>query len=345
MKVLVTGGTGYIGSHTVVELLEKGHEVVIIDNLCNSALEILNGIKKITGIKPDIENIDLCDFKAVADFFLRHKNITAIIHFAAHKAVGESVILPLKYYHNNLLSLINTLQGAIDAKINLQGFVFSSSCTVYGNPDSLPVTEQAIIKEASSPYGNTKRICEEILQDVVKQTNFKAISLRYFNPAGAHDSAFIGELPIGSPNNLVPIITQTAIGKRKKVLEIYGNDYATSDGTCVRDYIHVVDLAKAHVVSIERLLNKKSKSNFETFNVGTGIGYTVLELMNMFEKISGVKLHYKIVSRRPGDIEAMYADTTYSNKELDWKAEKNLEEMIASSWNWEKKLAELKINV
>jgi UDP-glucose 4-epimerase len=249
------------------------------------------------------------------------------------------VLNPLKYYSNNLDSLINTLKATTESSVKLEGFVFSSSCTVYGNPDVLPVTENSLIKSATSPYGNTKRICEEILQDLVKVANFKAISLRYFNPAGAHESALIGELPLGAPNNLVPILTQSAIGKRKGSIEVYGNDYSTPDGTCIRDYIHVVDLAKAHVVSIERLLKKKTKSNFEAFNVGAGIGYSVLELIQMFEHVSGLKLDYKMVARRPGDIESMYADTSYSNHELGWKAEKNLEQMIRSSWNWEKEIA------
>ncbi|MBL0047577.1 MAG: UDP-glucose 4-epimerase GalE [Bacteroidetes bacterium] len=339
MTVLVTGGTGYIGSHTVVELQQKGYEVIIIDNLSNSTLEMLDGIEKITGIKPLYINLDLCDAEGVSRFFETHKNISAIIHFAAFKAVGESVAFPLKYYSNNLLSLVNVLQGAMQAGVNLKGFVFSSSCTVYGSPDSLPVSEAAPLKPASSPYGNTKRICEEILQDTVNQANFKAISLRYFNPVGAHDSAIIGELPLGTPNNLVPIITQTAIGKRKKSVEIFGSDYATPDGTCVRDYIHVVDLAQAHVIAIERILNGKSKSNCEVFNIGTGIGYSVLEMVLLFEKISGLKLDYKMANRRPGDIESIYADVSLSSKELGWKAQRNLENMLATSWNWEKKLA------
>jgi UDP-glucose 4-epimerase len=339
MKVLVTGGTGYIGSHTVVELMQKGFEVLIADNLCNSTVDMIDGIEKIIGKRPLFEQIDLCNYESIYRLFERHKDVVAIIHFAAHKAVGESVLNPLKYYSNNLLSLTNTLQAALENKIQLKGFVFSSSCTVYGNPDELPVTENASVKQATSPYGNTKRICEDILQDVVRQCDFRSISLRYFNPAGAHESSLIGELPNGSPNNLVPIITQTAIGKRKMALEVYGNDYGTPDGTCIRDYIHVVDLAKAHVVSIERLVNKSTKAKFEVFNLGTGKGYSVLELIHLFEKISGLKLDYKVVSRRPGDIEAMYADTSYSNQELGWKAEKTLEDMIRSSWNWEKKLA------
>ncbi len=340
MKVLVTGGTGYIGSHTVVELILKGFDVIIIDNLCNSTAEMIKGIEKITAKKPQLETIDLCNYTELLDFFSRHSDIRAIVHFAAHKAVGESVLNPLKYYHNNLISLINLLQAVQASLIKLEGFVFSSSCTVYGNPDELPVTESAVIKPATSPYGNTKRMCEEILHDVVSRSTFRAISLRYFNPAGAHESSLIGELPNGTPNNLVPIITQTAIGKRKKALEIYGDDYATPDGTCIRDYIHVVDLAKAHVLSIERLLNQNTKSNFEAFNLGTGKGYSVMELIQLFENISGLKLDYKVVDRRPGDIQSMYADTQFSNRELGWKAEMNLEEMIRSSWEWEKKLAE-----
>ncbi len=344
MTILVTGGTGYIGSHTVVELLQKGFDVIVIDNLSNSTLEMLDGIEKISKKKPLFKNIDLCNAEDVLDFFHSHKNIDAIIHFAAYKAVGESVALPLKYYSNNLFSLVNVLQASIETQINLKGFVFSSSCTVYGNPDSLPVTENAVIKAPTSPYGNTKRICEEILKDTVSQAKFKAISLRYFNPVGAHQSALIGELPIGVPNNLVPIITQTAIGKRNKAVEIFGSDYSTPDGTCVRDYIHVVDLAMAHVVAIERILNEKTKSNFETFNIGTGVGYSVLEIVKMFEKISGLELNYKLSARRPGDIESMYADITLSATELGWKAQRDLEDMISTSWNWEKKLAVQKVS-
>jgi len=339
MTVLVTGGTGYIGSHTVVELQQKGHEVVIIDNLSNSTLAMLDGIEKISGIKPLFKQLDLCDGKALTAFFNEHKNIEAIIHFAAFKAVGESVALPLKYYHNNLLSLINVLQAAIDVQLPLKAFVFSSSCTVYGNPDKLPVSELAPVKEAASPYGNTKSICEEILRDTVLQNNFKAISLRYFNPAGAHPSGLIGELPLGAPNNLVPIITQTAIGKRTKALEIFGDDYSTADGTCIRDYIHVVDLAKAHVVALERLFADKSNNSFEVFNVGTGLGYSVLEMLRMFEKVSGLKLNYSLAPRRAGDVESVYADVQQSSEVLGWKAEKNLEDMISSAWKWEQNLA------
>ena len=342
MKVLVTGGAGYIGSHTVVELLKKNFSVVIADNLCNSSLMVLDGIQKITGKKPDFEQIDLCDITAVNKCLQKHRDISSVIHFAAHKAVGESVLDPLKYYHNNLLSLIHLLEAIAGNSIPIKGFVFSSSCTVYGNPTELPVSEKAEIQPATSPYGNTKRICEEILQDVVKKSDFKAISLRYFNPVGAHDSCCIGELPNGAPNNLVPIITQTAIGKRKQQLEIYGDDYNTHDGTCIRDYIHVTDLAKAHVNSIERLLKGEAQFQYENFNVGTGSGYSVLEIVNLFEKISGVKLNYKVVERRKGDIESMFADISNSKSVLGWKAEKNLDEMIASAWNWEKKIAEKK---
>ena len=339
MKILVTGGTGYIGSHTVVELQQKGYDVIIIDNLYNSSLSVLDGIEKITGIKPYFANIDLCDADAVNSFFAKHTDIAAIVHFAAYKAVGESVANPLKYYHNNLLSLINILQAIPENQTALKGFVFSSSCTVYGQPDVLPVNEQAPVQMAESPYGNTKQIGEEIIRDVVKQENYKAISLRYFNPVGAHASAFIGEESLDAPTNLVPLITQIAIGKRKKELEVFGNDYLTSDGTCIRDFIHVSDVAKAHVVSIERLLNNHTKSNFEVFNLGTGTGISVLEVVNMFEKVAGQKLPHKIVARRPGDIEKIYADTQLSNKELNWKAEQNLESMISSAWNWEKKIA------
>ena len=340
MTVLVTGGAGYIGSHTVVELIQKGHHVVIADNLSNSSISVLDGIEKICGIRPKFVQLDLCDTAAIPSCFQQNRDIDAIIHFAAYKAVGESVALPLKYYHNNIFSLINVLQLAEKEQLPLKAFVFSSSCTVYGNPDKLPVSEHAAVKEAASPYGNTKRICEEILRDYVAQAPLRAISLRYFNPAGAHPSAHIGELPLGAPNNLVPIITQTAIGKRQKPLEIYGNDYNTTDGTCIRDYIHVVDLAKAHVIALERLFNAKTKTDFEVFNIGTGIGYSVLEMVKMFEKVSGLKLNYQLSERRPGDVEAVFADVSLSSNELGWKAERDLEDMIATAWKWEKNLAE-----
>ncbi|MFA5782916.1 MAG: UDP-glucose 4-epimerase GalE [Bacteroidales bacterium] len=339
MKILVTGGTGYIGSHTVVELQQKGYEVVIIDNLSNSTKEVIYSIEKITGILPEFHEIDMCDETLTKKFFSKNKDISGVIHFAAFKAVGESMAQPLKYYHNNLFSLINLLKCMNEQKNN--NLVFSSSCTVYGQPDILPVKEDAPFKKAFSPYGHTKQICEEIIDRAARIYGLKAISLRYFNPIGAHESALIGELPIGIPNNLVPFITQTAIGKRD-YLRVFGNDYNTTDGTCIRDYIHVVDIAKAHVIAIERMLDNSSKSTYEIFNLGTGNGFTVLEVIQAFEKVSGMKLNYKFVDRRPGDIEKVWADTTYANKELGWKAEKGLEEMVLSAWEWEKKLKNAK---
>jgi len=334
-KILVTGGTGYIGSHTVVELMQAGYGVVVIDNLSNSKIEVLDGIKKITGVAPEFHNIDLSDEGATTAFFNSNKDIEAVIHFAAFKAVGESVQKPLEYYRNNLSSLINLLIGM--KGVGLQNLVFSSSCTVYGQPDELPVTEKAPVKKPESPYGNTKRICEEIIEDTVKTGSAKAISLRYFNPIGAHASANIGELPIGTPNNLIPYITQTAIGKRE-ILTVYGNDYPTKDGTCIRDYIHVVDLAKAHVVAVERLLAGKNKHAYEIFNLGTGNGYSVLEVIKTFEKVTGVPLNYRIGARRHGDVTAVYADTSFANHELGWKAEETLDSMVLSAWEWEKRL-------
>ena len=334
MKILVTGGTGYIGSHTVVELQNKGYEVVIIDNLSNSNADVVDRIEKITKIRPEFENFDLCDSQKVSDFFKNHQNIDAIIHFAAYKAVGESVQKPLKYYQNNLISLMNILQNMNDGKC--ANLVFSSSCTVYGQPEKLPVDETAPIQKAESPYGNTKQIAEEIIQDTIKSnSNLKSIALRYFNPIGAHESALIGELPIGTPNNLVPFLTQTAIGKRE-ILSVFGNDYNTPDGSCIRDYINVVDLAKAHVVAVDRMLNKKSLKNLEFFNLGTGNGYSVLEIIKSFEKVTNQKLNYKIVGRREGDIEQIWAETTIANQVLGWKAEKTLDETMLSAWNWEK---------
>jgi len=335
-KILVTGGTGYIGSHTVVELQQHGYSVVIVDDLSNSSIHVLDKIEKITGIKPDFEQFDLADNLLTAGFFQRHSDITGIIHFAAFKAVGESMEKPLDYYHNNLNSLINLLAGM--KTCGIPNMVFSSSCTVYGQPDELPVTEQAPIKPAWSPYGNTKQMCEEILRFSTMAYPVKAIALRYFNPTGAHPSALIGELPLGTPNNLVPFITQTAIGKRE-CLSVYGNDYDTPDGTAVRDYIHVVDLAKAHVIAVERMLKGKSKSDFEIFNLGTGDGYSVLDVIKAFERVSGEKLNYKIVARRAGDIEKVWADTKFANEELGWKAEKGIDEMMESAWKWEKALA------
>ena len=335
-QVLVTGGTGYIGSHTVVELQSKGFEVIIIDDLSNSSAEVIDQIEKITGIRPSFEQFNLLDAKRLDTFFQKYNHIEAIIHFAAFKAVGESVNKPLAYYQNNLISLMNILECMSRYKIS--NLVFSSSCTVYGQPDQLPVTEQTPKKEAESPYGNTKAISEEILNDVVKATpEITAIALRYFNPIGAHTSALIGELPQGVPNNLVPFITQTAAGIRPQ-LSIFGDDYQTPDGSCIRDYINVVDLAKAHVVAIDRLLDNKTKSRYEFFNIGTGKGASVLEVVKTFEKATGVKVNYTIVARRPGDIEQIYADTTNANTILGWKAEVSLHDTLLSAWNWEKKI-------
>ncbi len=335
-QILVTGGTGYIGSHTVVELQNAGYEVVIVDNLSNSSIEVLEGIEKITGIKPVFEQFDLINKDKVDDFFKKYQNIEAIIHFAAFKAVGESVANPLKYYRNNLDSLVNILD-AMD-RYNVLGLVFSSSCTVYGQPEKLPVTEDAPIVKANSPYGNTKQISEEIIQDFLSACpKLKSIALRYFNPVGAHESAYIGELPLGVPQNLVPFITQTAAGLRQQ-LSIFGSDYNTPDGTAIRDYIHVVDLAKAHVIAVERLVESKSKKTFEVFNLGTGRGVSVLEVVHSFEKVSKQKLNYKIVNRRPGDVEKVYADTTFANQELGWFAESSLDDILTSAWKWEKKI-------
>ena len=337
MKILVTGGTGYIGSHTVVELQNKGFEVVIVDNLSNSKREVVNSIEKITGIKPLLEVFDLVDREKTADFFKRHSDIKGVIHFAAYKAVGESVEKPLMYYRNNLVSLMNVMESMIENSI--ENLVFSSSCTVYGQPDELPVSEKAPIKKAESPYGNTKQIAEEIISDTVNVEPVKTIALRYFNPIGAHDSALIGELPLGVPNNLVPFITQTAIGIRKQ-LSVFGDNYNTPDGTAIRDHIHVVDLAKAHVIAVDRMINGKMKKDFEVFNLGTGNGYSVLDVIKSFEKMSGEKLNYKIVDRRPGDVEQVWANPDFSNQELGWKAERGLDEMTLSSWKWEKVLRE-----
>ena len=335
-QILVTGGTGYIGSHTAVELQNAGYEVIIIDNLSNSSLEVLDGIEKITGIRPAFEQFDLIEKEKVDAFFTKYPNIEAIIHFAAFKAVGESVAKPLMYYRNNLVSLMNLLD-AMD-RFNVPGLVFSSSCTVYGQPEKLPVTEEAPILKANSPYGNTKQVSEEIIQDtLIACPKLKAIALRYFNPVGAHPSASIGELPLGVPQNLVPFITQTAAGLRQQ-LSVFGGDYNTPDGTAVRDYIHVVDLAKAHVVAVSRLVEAKGKKQFEVFNLGTGNGLSVLDVIHSFEKISGQKLNYKIVDRRPGDVEKVYADTTFANEELDWKAKSSADDILASAWKWEKKI-------
>lgn len=334
--VLVTGGTGYIGSHTTVELMSKGFDVVIIDNLSNSEKSVLDGIAEITGRRPYFEQFDICDKEKLKTFFTIYRRIDAVIHFAAYKAVGESVEKPLMYYQNNLASLMNILNGMIEHNVN--NIVFSSSATVYGQPDVLPVKETDPFKPADSPYGNTKQIAEEIIRDTIKANDFfRAISLRYFNPIGAHSSALIGELPRGVPNNLVPFITQTAAGVREE-LKVFGSDYNTPDGSGIRDYINVVDLAKAHVVSIQRMIEGKSKNNLEVFNLGTGKGTSVLEIVNAFEKVTGVKLNYKIVDRRLGDIESVYADTQYANQELGWKTEVSLEETLLSAWNWEKSI-------
>jgi len=335
-KILVTGGTGYIGSHTVVELQQSGCEVIVVDNLSNSGIEVLDNIERITGIKPLFEEFDLADRDKTAGFFDRNKNIDAIIHFAAFKAVGESVQKPLNYYRNNLVSLMNILENQI--QYGILNLVFSSSCTVYGQPEVLPVTEQTPRKDAESPYGNTKRISEDILRETIAvNPKINGIALRYFNPVGAHSSALIGELPLGVPQNLVPFITQTAAGLRDE-LKVFGNDYNTTDGSAVRDYINVVDLAKAHVIAIERLLNGKNKLNYEVFNLGTGTGLSVLEVVTGFERATGVKLNYKIVDRRAGDVEKIWADTTFANEELGWTAEKGLDETLLSAWNWEKRV-------
>jgi UDP-glucose 4-epimerase len=335
MKILVTGGLGFIGSHTVVELQNEGFEVVIIDNLSNSSETVIDGIVTITGKKPAFENLDVREKAAVQNFFKKHNDIEGVIHFAASKAVGESVENPLLYYENNINSLVYLLQELQNKPSS--NFIFSSSCTVYGQAEEMPITENAPIQVAMSPYGNTKQIGEEIIRDVAKVSNIKAILLRYFNPIGAHPSAAIGELPIGIPQNLVPFITQTGIGLRKE-LSVYGNDYPTPDGTAIRDYIHVVDLAKAHVIALQRLLENKNESNIETFNLGTGKGSSVLEVIQAFEKVSGQKLPYKIVDRREGDITAAFANTEKANTILGWKAESTLEEAVASAWKWEQKI-------
>ncbi len=338
-KILVTGGLGFIGSHTVVALQEQGFDVVIIDNLSNSSLDVLAGITKITQISPEFENIDLRDKEAVVNFFEKYPKIIGVIHFAASKAVGESVENPLLYYENNLASLIYILKEL--SQKDEANFIFSSSCTVYGQADALPISENAPVKKAESPYGNTKQIGEEIIQDTCKvYPQLSAISLRYFNPIGAHPSGEIGELPIGTPQNLIPFITQTAIGKRE-MLSVFGNNYPTIDGTCVRDYIHVMDLARAHVIALKSLLEDKLEKNYDMFNLGTGKGNSVLEVIESFERVSGKKLSYKIVDRREGDITAAYADTNKANSVLNWKAEHSLDEALKSAWEWEKRVAQI----
>ena len=338
MKIFVTGGTGYIGSHTVVELQQNGYDVVIVDNLCNSNIGVLDGIEKITGIRPEFEQIDLTEGEQVRDFFRRHQDIKAVIHFAALKAVGESVQKPLEYYRNNLNSLMNVIAGM--REFGVKNLVFSSSCTVYGQADVLPVTEQTPRKQAESPYGNTKQINEEIIRDTVASgAPINAILLRYFNPIGAHPTALLGELPNGVPQNLIPYLTQTAIGIREK-LSVFGDDYDTPDGSCIRDFINVVDLAKAHVIAIRRILEKAQKEKVEVFNIGTGRGVSVLELIQGFEKATGVKLNYQIVGRRAGDIEKVWANPDFANSELGWKAVETLEDTLRSAWNWQLKLRE-----
>ncbi|EMY80309.1 UDP-glucose 4-epimerase [Psychroflexus gondwanensis ACAM 44] len=338
MKILVTGGLGFIGSHTVVALQKKGYDVIVIDNLSNSSLKVIEGITNITSATPDFHKLDLRDKLDVNEFFKSHQDISGVIHFAASKAVGESVENPLLYYENNLAALTYLLQNII--KLPQQNIIFSSSCTVYGEAEQLPISEDASIKPAISPYGNTKQIGEEIILDTCKAfSKLKAISLRYFNPIGAHPSAEIGELPLGTPQNLVPYITQTAIGRRDH-LSVFGDDYPTTDGTCIRDYIHVMDLAEAHVVALERLMSSKTDTNFEVFNLGTGIGSSVLEVVNAFESASGEKLNYSIVDRRAGDVVAAYADTEKANKILGWKAKRSLEQALKDAWTWEKSLTE-----
>ncbi|ULC59351.1 UDP-glucose 4-epimerase GalE [Flaviramulus sp. BrNp1-15] len=335
-KVLVTGGLGFIGSHTVVELQNEGYEVVIIDDLSNSSIKVLDGITAITGKTPIFEKLDLKEKAEVEAFFAKHNDIKGVIHFAASKAVGESVKEPLLYYENNIGTLVYILKEL--RKLPKANFIFSSSCTVYGQADELPITENAPVKQAESPYGNTKQIGEEIISDTCKAIpNLKAIALRYFNPVGAHESTEIGELPIGVPQNLVPFITQTAIGLREQ-LSVFGDDYPTPDGTCIRDYIHVVDLAKAHVIALERLLNNKNKERYETFNLGTGKGSSVLDVIKSFEKASGKKLNYKKVGRREGDIISAYADTKKANNELGWETKLTLDEAMLSAWKWEQKV-------
>jgi UDP-glucose 4-epimerase len=335
-KIVVTGGTGYIGSHTSVELIEEGYDVVIIDNLYNSEAVVVDGIEKITGVRPFLEVFDLCDRNRTDLFFKNNKDVAAIIHFAAFKAVGESVSKPLEYYRNNLDSLMNLLVAMQTNGIS--NMVFSSSCTVYGQPAKLPVTEDAPFQTALSPYGNTKQIGEEIIRDTTFSTEkIKAISLRYFNPIGAHPSALIGELPRGVPENLVPYITQTAIGLRDE-LRVFGTDYDTPDGSCIRDYLHVSDLAKAHVAAVKRLIDKKNRKNYEVFNLGTGKGVSVLEAIHSFEKVSGVKLKYKIKGRRQGDIVKIWADPSLANRELGWETVYSLDDCMKSAWEWEKQI-------
>ena len=335
--ILVTGGTGFIGSHTTVELQEAGYNVVIIDNLSNSKIEVVDGIEKITGIRPAFEQVDCCDLEALEAVFVKYPGIKGIIHFAASKAVGESVEKPLLYYRNNINSLVNLLE--LMPKYDVKGIIFSSSCTVYGQPskENLPVTEEAPIQKALSPYGNTKQINEEIIQDYIHSgAKIKSVILRYFNPIGSHPTALIGELPLGVPMNLIPFVTQTAIGIRKE-LKVFGNDYDTPDGTCIRDYIYVVDLAKAHVAAMTRVLEKDTDP-VEVFNIGTGRGLSTLEVVEGFEKATGVKLNWVYAPRREGDIEKVWGNVDKANKVLGWKADTPIEDVLASAWKWQKKL-------
>ena len=334
-KVIITGGLGYIGSHTAVELIQKGYETILFDNLSNSQIEVLEGIEEITGVKPTFKEVDVSDQEQCLKAFSKFPNIDGVIHFAALKAVGESVENPKLYYKNNVLGLLYVLEAM--EKYNIPNHIFSSSCTVYGEPDNLPVTEQSALKPAESPYGATKQIGEELLRVEVtsRKEALKAIALRYFNPIGAHASYKIGELPLGIPNNLMPFITQTAIGIRK-ILKVYGNDYDTADGTAIRDYIHVVDLAQAHVLALERLTQGRNEENFEVFNLGTGKGSSVLDVIRSFEKVSGEKLNYEIAARRAGDVIAVFADPSLANQKLQWKTKLDLDEMTLSAWNWEK---------
>ena len=338
--ILVTGGTGFIGSHTTVELQQAGYRVVIVDNLSNSKAEVIDGIEKITSERPAFEQVDCCDLSALKNVFRKYPDIKGIIHFAASKAVGESVEKPLLYYRNNITSLLNLLE--LMPEYGVKGIIFSSSCTVYGQPskENLPVTEKAPIQQALSPYGNTKQINEEIIQDYIHSgADIKAVILRYFNPIGAHPSALIGELPNGVPMNLIPFVTQTAIGIREQ-LKVFGNDYDTPDGTCIRDYIYVVDLAKAHVKAMERVLDNPDTDPVEVFNIGTGTGLSTLEVVEGFEKATGVKLNWTYAPRREGDIEKVWGNVEKANKVLGWKAEANIEDVLRSAWKWQLKLRE-----
>ena len=338
--ILVTGGTGFIGSHTTVELIQNGYNVVIVDNLSNSNASVVDGIEKITGVRPEFEKVDCCDYAAMENVFEKHKGISGIIHFAASKAVGESVQKPLLYYRNNINSLINLLE--LMPKYGVKGIIFSSSCTVYGQPsaENLPVTEEAPMQKALSPYGNTKQVNEEIIQDYIHSgAPIKSIILRYFNPIGSHPSALIGELPNGVPMNLIPFVTQTAIGIRKE-LKIFGNDYNTPDGTCIRDYIDIMDLAKAHVKAMERILNENGTDPVEVFNIGTGKGLSTLQIVEGFEKATGVKLNWHYAPRREGDIEKVWANPHKANTVLGWKASVDIEDTLRSAWKWQQKLRE-----